>query len=272
MAFQAALYQLYYPGWTASVDGQPQPVQPMPETGYSLVSLPAGRSLLELNYEGTLAERVGALVSALSLAGLALAGVLWRNGQPHLAQEEYLAPRWWAPIGLIALAAFKAVWLDPSTTLFRYASTCESVQGAHVQTDIEFGEAFRLCGYSVSSRVLQAGETLRLTLYWEVRQRFRHPTMFVHLLGQSDDLSTAFKAGAQDRLILGGLPAVEWQPGRLYRDEYQVPTRPDTPAGDYVLEVGATLDDRRIPPVSKLAVDGLTMAGDALVISGVHIR
>src|SRR5258708_29576372 len=47
----------------------------------------------------------------------------------------YLAPRWWLVAGVLVIVGIKGAWLDPSTTIFRRASTCEAVQGADAQTD-----------------------------------------------------------------------------------------------------------------------------------------
>src|SRR5260221_5531626 len=80
IAFTAAVHLLYFPGWSGSVNGQTQPLQPMDATGYTLIPLPAGHSSVTFHYDGTDAQHIGdvlSLVTALTLVALA---IFWRDG------------------------------------------------------------------------------------------------------------------------------------------------------------------------------------------------
>ena len=62
------LGEIFYPGWEASVDGEPRPVMLMNFLLRSVV-VPAGRHTVEMRYRAP-AARNGAIISALSLAAL----------------------------------------------------------------------------------------------------------------------------------------------------------------------------------------------------------
>jgi hypothetical protein len=74
--------EIFYPGWTATVDGRPERIK---LTDYLLrgIALPPGRHRIELRYTAT-AARNGAFISALTLALLAgLLGYTRVAGRKH---------------------------------------------------------------------------------------------------------------------------------------------------------------------------------------------
>jgi len=74
--FYAEVLTFWWPGWTATVDGQALPVAPSKAFGLISLSLPAGDYTLRVFLGSTPARDLGALISALALiGGLALA---WR--------------------------------------------------------------------------------------------------------------------------------------------------------------------------------------------------
>jgi hypothetical protein len=74
------------PGWTARVDGKPAPQRPAGR--HRLVSVPAGRSRLDMAY------RPPGLAAALALSGLALAAVAWlaRRGRRQAREMDTAEP------------------------------------------------------------------------------------------------------------------------------------------------------------------------------------
>ncbi len=100
-----------------------------------------------------------------------------------------------------------------------------------------FGHEAQLLGYRVetnsSDAVAEPSETMLVHLYW----RALTPTdkvyiVFVHLederiWGQNDSIP-----------LCGTRPIKSWQPGEIIADRYEVPVAPDTPAGEYPLQVG----------------------------------
>lgn len=92
-----------------------------------------------------------------------------------------------------------------------------------------------LMGYGLLAQEIGAGGTLRLTLYWQaLAEMHRRYTVFAHLL-DADNLVAA----QMDSEPLGGAhPTTEWQLGEIVPDSYGLIIAPDTPPGEYLLEVG----------------------------------
>ncbi len=64
-------YNYYFPGWRATVDGQPAEIRPEGLNGLIALELPAGTHEVRLVFGTTPARVVGALLSALGLLGIA---------------------------------------------------------------------------------------------------------------------------------------------------------------------------------------------------------
>jgi len=97
------------------------------------------------------------------------------------------------------------------------------------------GGQIRLLGYDVEGTKVEAGQSLRLTLYWRAEQQMdRSWKVFTHLL---DGRSQIW--GQWDSVPMGGTyPTLGWWVGEVVPDEYEIPIRSDAPPGHYRLEVG----------------------------------
>lgn len=70
---------LYFPGWVARLDGQPQPLTPNPE-GHIQINVEPGEHQMTLDFEDTRPRFIGKIISAISLLGaLALAFISRRK-------------------------------------------------------------------------------------------------------------------------------------------------------------------------------------------------
>jgi hypothetical protein len=289
----ATLHLLYYPRWQATVDGQPAAVGHQETTGYLQVPIPAGEHRLVLRYGMTGAERAGLTLSALTL--LTLVGwTVWRlaarrrgrissSGQSAAATPvpdrrfvERPAPAW-VLLGLSLLLALKVGFVDPRTTLFRRASTCDVVQGNVTALGVRFGESLRLCAMSPVPAEVRPGERLSVTLYWLAEKPLaRRASSFVHLLGAQFNPATNNPLwGQEDTEVPAGLPVEQWMPGKLYKDDYTFTVADGAPAGPYQLEIGWYVPDQgqRIRPVIERPSAALTVSDlDALLVSGPAIR
>lgn len=116
------------------------------------------------------------------------------------------------------------------------------------------GESVRLAGYGLyrdrailgkqalsSGATAHPGERLLLDLYWQadgpVEENY---IVFTHLVGTAWNPATGNPVWAQDdhEPLRGGCPTSLWLPGRLLRDRYELTLPGETPAGEYLLEVG----------------------------------
>jgi hypothetical protein len=65
---KAALFQFWFPGWEAEVDGVPVPTAPTGRQAVVACEVPAGQHAVEFRYRGLPQRRTGLLVSLLSAA------------------------------------------------------------------------------------------------------------------------------------------------------------------------------------------------------------
>lgn len=99
-------------------------------------------------------------------------------------------------------------------------------------TSYVFGEAVELVGFEMSPRVLRAGDTLTLTLYWRcLRPLAPDYTVFTHILEPPQTIW-----GQHDKAP--AVPTSRCRAGEVYREVYSLTLKPDTPPGFYELEIG----------------------------------
>lgn len=178
--------QFYYPGWTATLDGQPVEIYPEDEIGQIAMDVPAGEHTISLAYTGTPVQAVGALITVASLVvavGLVVVNPAWCRGvragrpytteqQPAIGENEDLPRRigYGVVAGIVAFALINTLILTPNTLLFRYKSPADSP--AYMQTTVHqsFGGVFELLGYTLNQDSAAPGELLTVELFWRAEQ------------------------------------------------------------------------------------------------------
>jgi hypothetical protein len=97
------------------------------------------------------------------------------------------------------------------------------------------GESIQLLGYDLDQQEVAAGDTLRLTLYWQALSEMDTSyTVFNHLIDDGDRIW-----GQRDGIPgSGALPTSSWISGEYVVDEYEIPVQADTPPGEYLIETG----------------------------------
>jgi hypothetical protein len=103
-------------------------------------------------------------------------------------------------------------------------------------TDFNLGGWFKLLGYDLERSEVSPGQTVGLVLYWRAEAEVADGyTVFVHLIGPD----AAHIVAQQDNPPQGGwYPTSLWSRGELVRDPYELFVPPDTPPGEYEIEVG----------------------------------
>jgi len=94
----------------------------------------------------------------------------------------------------------------------------------------------RLRGYNLNSQAVEPGETVRVTLYWEVLgETESNYILFAQLFGRE-----GAKVGQRDTYPgLGHYPTSFWQPGQIIADQIPIPVAPDALAPSRLrLDVG----------------------------------
>ena len=130
----------------------------------------------------------------------------------------------------------------------------------------QLGEGIQLLGYDLPEKQVRAGEVVHLTLYWQaVTESDVSYTVFTHLLDGNSRIW-----GQKDSLPDGGtLPTTSWMVGEVIADSYEIAVNPDTPTGEYLLEVGMyqATTGQRLPICDKAG----TALGDRILLDTVVV-
>jgi len=114
----------------------------------------------------------------------------------------------------------------------------------------------RLLGYALDKRgaegqrdaPLHPGDALRITLFWQARERPPTDLRLTLRLMDGDTVRAEVQAMTTDGLY----PAPQWSPGEVIRDPHDLPLPPDLSPGRYVVQVAAVDEggNRWGPPLS----------------------
>ncbi len=273
--FAARFNTFYFPGWRATVDGQPATITITDPEGLIEVAVPAGEHEVALRF-GETPFRL-AMDGLSVVAGVALLLILWRAGKPGfppkkplsvLSRRQALA----VAFTLLALLAVKALYVDPHTRWFRRHSPPQGVIGVQHPVRANLGDRVLLRGYDLSAGTLRQGDTLALRMYWEAQRRLDTDySVFAHLDAPPDGRTLAGSDNIHpgDARAQIDVPTSTWQPGLYVRDEHRLAVPADLPPVAYTLRVG--LYDRqsgeRLPVLNE---DG-TVSSDGVALQTVHV-
>jgi mannosyltransferase len=152
-------------------------------------------------------------------------------GYPEQYDPDHLAERWLSEHGY--RSSYRS-FLGAYLTLYVMAPADASISIEHI-VRAKLDNKALLIGYGLGAQEIEAGETLTLTLYWQaLSEMARRYTVFTHLLDADNRI-----VAQMDSEPLGGThPTTDWQLGEIVRDNYGLLIAPDTPRGEYLLEVG----------------------------------
>jgi len=111
--------------------------------------------------------------------------------------------------------------------------------GIKQRMEANLGDKARLLGYNIESS-LRPGDQLHLTLFWQALSKMDHDyTVFTHLVDREGRIW-----GQKDYPPVDGFyPTSWWKEGEIVRDQYNLVISPDTPPGEYWIEVGMYLPE-----------------------------
>jgi len=135
------------------------------------------------------------------------------------------------------------LWLEPEEAALMGRSAWleipanTSAQIAAQPARATFAPGLTLVGYTISNDTLTAGQSLFLTLYWQVETALdRDVTSFIHIgTGLSDSANIAQRDGQPCQ---GLYPTSQWQVGDVIPDSFALIIPPDAPSGKYPVAVG----------------------------------
>jgi len=206
----------------------------------------------DLRTEQRADQALAALTEGYSRVWLVMFGYAEQYDPDHLA-ERWLSDHGYRSSYRSFLGAYLTLYVMPP------ADASFSMQHT-VAANLDYKAL--LIGYGLAAQEIEAGGALRLTLHWQaLAEMERRYTVFVHLLDSDNRI-----VSQMDGEPLGGThPTTEWQFGEIVRDNYGLLIAPDTPPGEYLLEVGMYY----LPTLERLPVlDASGSAEDDRVVLG----
>ena len=150
--------------------------------------------------------------------------------------------------------------LEPAPRVF-------DVPAMDQRIDASLGDEMALLGLDLPAAIVQSGQNLPLTLYWQASKAVSDSyKVFVHLI---DDAGTLW--GQWDSLpVLGGYLTSAWAQGEVVADHTRLPIGADTPPGVYRLFTGMYNETtgERLP----LVWQGQRLAGDTIELSTIAVE
>ncbi|MGH2521269.1 MAG: 6-pyruvoyl-tetrahydropterin synthase-related protein [Anaerolineales bacterium] len=255
----------FFPGWRATVDGQPAPIEASTPQGLITVPVESGQHTVAIHFGltplRTMAIGLSGTALSVLLALLVRSGVTdkWRfetRGQELKTSPATLHPH--IPALLITLAALalllvRAIAIDGRDTLFRRSRfDGATVSGAGQALDVNFDNQLVLIGLDLPRTTIKADAPLQLTLYWRAQNLLvTDYSSTVQVLDASNNLF-----GQSDSQHPGRAPTSRWGLDQYARDAHTLHLFPGTPPGTYRLMVGVypfdgaslnVLDENQIP-------------------------
>jgi hypothetical protein len=223
--------QFYFPGWTATMDGQPVAVYPEDEVGAITIDVPTGEHIITLAYTGTTEQTIGAIVTLISIG---ITGVLLYRRKPA---AEVATPVPEAPFnprlagifagGIVLVALVNTYVIAPDTRWFRQQSPPDAPVYLQTPVNISFGDTFQLQGFTLDQDHVAPGGLLDVELFWRAEKvldrEYRPVVQLVNL-----SLSAAW--GVSEPLIPGGGSTAKGYPlDRFASEIHELPIFADAP-------------------------------------------
>jgi len=270
-SFQATYLAFYYPGWRASVDGQPVKVSPSDPHGLITFDVPAGQHTIRVAFGSTTLRLFAALLSALAVAAVCLV-VLRLRALRGLSSA--LSPRPHLSISLFTLAfVLAAYWFVASghTPLRQTRLEHGQLRGVDQSYSIDFGRRWMLLGHDRLPEKVASGGTFQAVLYWQALDpRGRDYAASLTLL-DADGRPWTQVGMRTPRWHRTPPPVSTWPAGGYGLTAYLADLLPGAPPGDYRLVL--TAFDKADPqtPLTAYAPAGVAI-GPALELGTVRVE
>jgi 6-pyruvoyl-tetrahydropterin synthase related domain len=249
----------YFPGWAATLDGQPIKVSAAPTTGLITLTAPAGTHALTIDRVLTAPQLGGSLISMVTLLGL----IVWAVWKPGAVEELESSPVLeetgkvalaLGGLGLILLFA-RIGYFDRTETAFHHTNAIPN------PTSVNFSDQLELIGYAYEPTV-PASESVPVTLYWRASQALT--TDYSVSVQLADKLGNRF--GQADSQHPNGVPTSRWGQDQYARDVHNLAALEGTPPGMYQLLVTAYAKNGPLSILTDGAPSGIdTVLGEVQV-------
>jgi hypothetical protein len=224
----------YFPGWQATLDGQPIPLGITSPDGLMLVNLPAGTHVLVIAFRNTPLRSLAWIISAagLLLCLLAFVAARRRRLSPSSAGA---APAVLASTTAVLLLLYFVVLPHFNTPLFGSRLAGERLAGVEHPASITFEKEVRYLGYG-GPRQVAADQDFSVVQYWKAEHKLGVPYAFA--LRVADDQGHSWNLQPDRPFDFADYQGSEGWPANAYlRDAFILHLLPGTPPGSYWLEV-----------------------------------
>ena len=246
--FPLRLHRIFFPGWQATVDGEPVPVEPAGQHGLVSADVPAGEHDVVVRYAGTPLQQIAAVISLASLIALVVLLARTRRGRIALGVATGLALALLVLVALTKAAASRLAARCRLRLALQMKSACSAMRCQSNPGTPEI--RYRCACTGLRSRRRRA--TTESSCTWS--------------------RSTAWSKVAQvdSDPILSYSPTTRWEPGEVVVDPQELPLDPSTPPGTYRLVVGLYRPDT----LQNLAVSDAPTAlpGDRVGLGEIEIQ
>ena len=233
----------YWPGWSATADGQPLEIHPADQgLGWIAFDLPKGEHTLELKLGDTDLRRNASLVSIVALLVVVFLVQPWRLFRTSFASFAMLAPFRGSRLNTFLLSlfivsllivSFLGRYLNSQAKPLGAASMDFDQQGYLYSSAVTFGNGDILQGYNYSADTLQPGDTLALAFQWQAT----HPATYtLDLVSPAEHLLHFPATFASVSGLAQGQSALT------------LPIPNDLPTGVYLLRLTLIQDARLLAP------------------------
>ncbi len=213
--------QYYFPGWQATVNGDPVEIYPDEEIGLITIDLPAGEHIVTLEYKGTNIQLIATVLSMFSV--LVCLG-LYYFGRNEVIEEKSETdklpsiPAIGLAIAIIVLALANEYLIQPNNW-FKIQSPATEPRYMESPVNVTFGEQITLLGYTLHEDSISRNNPLDIDLYWHVPQSIEanyRPVVQLVNLTQSEAWATS------SNLQPGAGEFSTFTPERFARDPYSL--------------------------------------------------
>ncbi|MBK8904656.1 MAG: hypothetical protein IPM53_25985 [Anaerolineaceae bacterium] len=268
--FTARYLSFDFPGWVATVDGQPVPITPEDPSGLITFPVPAGSHEISVRWQSTPTRTALLGLSLFSLAGvLVVLLVLAKTrssvvgnrlsviGKPTVHRSRI------TDYGILFTVA--ALLIVGKLILDNVDSPLRRVAGPDVAvTAVLQAAELRLEGYNLSQTAVPSGGTFDIDLAWTATDfpQARYQSN-VWLVGP-DGLTWSDLDTFRPRLYEDAPNTRAWQPGQWAWDSREVTVLRGTPPGQYDI-VLTLFDYETLQPVTLLDASGAVVGPTAVL-------
>lgn len=237
----------YFPGWVASLNGQPLALSPQPETGFISLTIPAGQHQLALNFETTPLRWWANLISILGwlgLIGIIIANRVrsGKNEVEPVATQRISGTVWVSLAGIICLTIGLRAWLPER---FKIESPPGQALPAEIPLTVNFADEIQLLGLNPAPTIVKPGDELTVVAFWQALYDLEaNYAVFLHL-----DTPTGQTIATIDQNHPTEIPTSHWPPTLYHRNPLKLtvpanaaPIRYDLRLGLYDAKSGVPLN------------------------------